>query len=40
MRSQSNGKNILELKAFREKIKGINKPVLILKGQYDNQPWA
>jgi proline iminopeptidase len=33
-------KSILELKDFREKIKGINMPVLILKGQCDNQPWS
>lgn len=33
-------KSILELKDFREKIKGINMPVLILKGQCDNQPWG
>jgi proline iminopeptidase len=33
-------KSILELKDFREKIKGINTPVLILKGQCDNQPWG
>lgn len=33
-------KGILHLKDFREKIKGINKPVLIMKGQCDNQPWG
>ena len=33
-------KSILELKDFRKKIKGINMPVLILKGQCDNQPWG
>lgn len=33
-------KSVLGLKDFREKIKGINMPVLILKGQCDNQPWG
>lgn len=33
-------KSILLLKDFREKIKGVNMPVLILKGQCDNQPWG
>jgi proline iminopeptidase len=33
-------KNILLMKDFREKIKGINIPVLILKGQCDNQTWG
>lgn len=33
-------KSLLQLKDFREKIKGINMPVLILKGQCDNQPWG
>jgi proline iminopeptidase len=33
-------KSILLLKNFRDKIKGINMPVLILKGQCDNQPWG
>lgn len=33
-------KSILELKDFREKIKGMNTPVLVLKGQCDNQPWG
>jgi proline iminopeptidase len=32
--------SVLQLKDFREKIKGINMRVLILKGQCDNQPWA
>ena len=33
-------KSILELKDFREKINGTNMPVLIMKGQCDNQPWG
>jgi len=33
-------KSLLLLKDFREKIKGIHLPVLILKGQCDNQPWG
>lgn len=33
-------KSMLLLKDFREKIKGIKMPVLILKGQCDNQPWG
>ncbi len=33
-------KSILLLRDFREKIKGTNMPVLILKGQCDNQPWG
>ncbi len=33
-------KSLLLLKDFREKIKGTNMPVLILKGQCDNQPWG
>lgn len=33
-------KSVLLLKDFREKIKSINTPVLILKGQCDNQPWG
>ena len=33
-------KSVLGLKDFREKIKGVNTPVLILKGQCDNQPWG
>ncbi len=33
-------KSILLLKDFREKIKGISMPVLIMKGQCDNQPWG
>ena len=33
-------KSVLLLKDFRAKIKGINMPVLILKGQCDNQPWG
>lgn len=33
-------KSIILMKDFREIIKGINLPVLILKGQCDNQPWG
>lgn len=33
-------KSILLQKDFREKIKGIDTPVLVLKGQCDNQPWG
>ena len=33
-------KSVLLFKDFRERIKGINMPVLILKGQCDNQPWG
>lgn len=33
-------KSVLLLKDFRADIKGVNMPVLILKGQCDNQPWG
>jgi proline iminopeptidase len=33
-------KSIQLLKSFRDKIKGLDLPVLILKGQCDNQPWG
>jgi proline iminopeptidase len=33
-------KNVLLLKDFRQQIKGLTVPVLILKGQCDNQPWG
>jgi proline iminopeptidase len=33
-------KSVLQLKDFRAKFKGLNIPVLILKGQCDNQPWG
>lgn len=32
--------SLLQMPDFREKIKGMNIPVLILKGQCDNQPWS
>lgn len=33
-------KSVLLLKDLREKIKALTMPVLILKGQCDNQPWG
>ena len=33
-------KSLLQLKDFRPKIRGLKTPVLILKGECDNQPWG
>jgi proline iminopeptidase len=33
-------KSVLKLKDFREKINGLKTPILVLKGQCDNQPWG
>jgi proline iminopeptidase len=33
-------KNLLEIRDFRAKIRGLKIPVLVMKGECDNQPWG